>query len=234
MKKIMIAAMVMIGFSSSAQQALGEVQGYVFDKATNESIPYVRVFIKDFDKLYQIDTDDEGMFRISAIPAGTYTLNIRYMDDTIKVEPIQVKMNSLTQLGKIELNLNEIMLGNLIVRPGLRLIEGDLPIPQMTGEEIARSVGKFNPKSLIASMSSEVRLTEDGELVFRGARKGDMIYMIDGIKANDVVNVPSVSIGNMMVYTGALPAKYGDTLGGVVVVETKSYFDLYRAWMAGR
>jgi hypothetical protein len=71
-------------------------------------------------------------------------------------------------------------------------------------------------------------------LVFRGARKGDMIYMIDGIKANDVVNVPSVSIGNMMVYTGALPAKYGDTLGGVVVVETKSYFDLYRAWMAGR
>jgi hypothetical protein len=35
-----------------------------------------------------------------------------------------------------------------------------------------------------------------------------------------------------MVYTGGLPAKYGDTLGGVVVMETKGYFDLYRQWEA--
>ena len=89
-------------------------------------------------------------------------------------------------------------------------------------------------KTLATSMSSEIKVDDDGQLMFRGARKGDMIYMVDGIKANDVVNIPSSAIGNMMVYTGALPAKYGDTLGGVVVVETKSYFDLYRAWMAGR
>ena len=79
-------------------------------------------------------------------------------------------------------------------------------------------------------MSSEVRKTEDGELVFRGARKGDMIYLIDGVKTRDAGSLPGVSIGRMQVYTGGLPAKYGDTLGGVVVIESKSYFDLYRSW----
>lgn len=233
MKNLMIAVLVMMGFSSSAQQALGEVQGYLHDKRTQEELPFLHVFIKDLDKIYQVMSDGDGMFRISAIPAGTYTLQIRYEGDTIKVHPVQVKMNTLTQLGKIELeSVNQ--LETVFIRPTIRLIDGDLPVPQLTGEEIARSVGKFDPKGLIISMSSEVRLTDDGELVFRGARKGDMIYMIDGIKANDVVRVPSASIGSMMVYTGALPAKYGDTLGGVVVVETKSYFDLYRAWMAGR
>lgn len=233
MRKLMIAVLLMTGYSSSAQVALGEVQGYLVEKSTKETVPLTHVFIQDLDKVYQVLSDEDGMFRISAIPAGTYTLQIRYEGDTIKVNPVQIKMNSLTQLGKIELAPVQ-QLGTVYITPGLRLIDGDLPIPQLTGDEIAKSVAKFDPKGLIISMSSEVRLMEDGSLVFRGARKGDMIYMVDGIKANDVVNIPSSAIGNMMVYTGALPAKYGDTLGGVVVVETKSYFDLYRAWMAGR
>ncbi|MBC9811338.1 carboxypeptidase-like regulatory domain-containing protein [Crocinitomicaceae bacterium CZZ-1] len=233
MRKLMIAALLMTGYSSSAQVALGEIQGYLVEKSTKEPVPLTHVFIRDLDKVYQVISDEEGMFRISAIPAGTYALQIRYEGDTIKVDPVQIKMNSITQLGKIELAPIQ-QLGTVYITPGVRLIDGDLPIPQLTGDEIAKSVAKFDPKGLITSMSSEVRIADDGSLVFRGARKGDMIYMIDGIKANDVVTVPSSAIGSMMVYTGALPAKYGDTLGGVVVVETKSYFDLYRAWMAGR
>lgn len=235
MRNWITAVLLMTGFSSSAQEALGEVQGYLYDKSSQEELISAHVFIKDMDKIYQVMSGNDGSFRISAIPAGTYTLQVRYMGDTARVHPVQIKMNSITQLGKLELDFEKMRrLPDFVFKPRLMLIDGDLPIPQLTGDEIARSVGKFDPKSLIVGMSSEVRLTDDGELVFRGARKGDMIYMVDGIKANEVVRVPSVAIGNMMVYTGALPAKYGDTLGGVVVVETKSYFDLYRAWMAGR
>ena len=83
-------------------------------------------------------------------------------------------------------------------------------------------------------MSSEIQRDDDGELSFRGSRKGDMIYLIDGIKSTDVYNVPSCSISKMMVYTGGLPAKYGDTLGGAIVVETKGYFELYREWLSNQ
>lgn len=234
MKKMIVAVLVMIGFSSPAQEALGEVHGYLYDQLNDEGIVSAHVFIKDMDKLYQVMSDEEGMFRISAIPAGTYTLQVRYLGDTMKIHPVTIKMNSITQLGKIGMDFSCTQLDDFIVRPGLTLIGGDFPVLQLTGDEIARTPAKFDPKGLIISMSSEVRLTDDGELVFRGARKGDMLYMVDGVKATEVVRIPSAAIGNMMVYTGALPAKYGDTLGGVVVVETKSYFDLYRAWMAGR
>lgn len=231
---MIFAVLMLIGFSTSAQQALGEVQGYLFDKDTQEELPLVHVFIQDFDKRYQVLTDEGGMFRISAIPAGTYTLQIRYLGDTARIYPVEVAMNSILQLGKVELETQAVKLGGLVITPTINLIKGDLPVPQISRNELQRSVGKFDPAAVITSLTSEVRQTEDGSLVFRGARKGDMLYIVDGIKANDVVRVPSAAIGNMMVYTGALPAKYGDTLGGVVVVETTSYFDLYRAWMAGK
>ncbi len=83
MKKLIFAVLMMIGYSSSAQQALGEVHGYVLDKSNNEAILSAHVFIKDIDKVYQVMTDEEGMFRISAIPAGTYTMYLRYMGDTL-------------------------------------------------------------------------------------------------------------------------------------------------------
>ncbi|MFN6075408.1 MAG: hypothetical protein ACK46Y_07555, partial [Fluviicola sp.] len=83
---------------------------------------------------------------------------------------------------------------------------------------------------MIANTSSDVKKSDDGELVFRGARKGDVIMYLDGVKMTEIQNVPSASIGYVMVYSGAIPAKYGDTNGGVVVMETLSYFDLLREY----
>ena len=47
-----------------------------------------------------------------------------------------------------------------------------------------------------------------------------------------VPTFPAVAISSYSVYTGGLPAKYGDTSGGVIEIETKSYFDLYNQRMA--
>jgi hypothetical protein len=116
----------------------------------------------------------------------------------------------------------------------IRLVYGELPVKELTSKDIVHSANKFDIKALATSMSSEIKVDDDGQLMFRGARKGDMIYILDGIKSNEVYSVPSCSINRMMVYTGGLPAKYGDTLGGAIVVETKSYFDLYRAYMSNQ
>ncbi|MFY8138858.1 MAG: hypothetical protein ACOVMR_12165, partial [Flavobacteriales bacterium] len=57
---------------------------------------------------------------------------------------------------------------------------------------------------------------------------GSVIYMIDGVKIREnVPNIPSCGISRMAVYTGGLPAKYGDTTGGVIVIETKNYLEDY-------
>jgi outer membrane receptor for ferrienterochelin and colicin len=79
-------------------------------------------------------------------------------------------------------------------------------------------------------MKSDVKKGTDGELYFRGSRTGAVQYNIDGVKMGaNAARIPSSAIGSISVYTGGLPAKYGDTTGGVVVIETKSYMDLYNA-----
>ena len=39
------------------------------------------------------------------------------------------------------------------------------------------------------------------------------------------MGIPGIAVGSVKVYTGGIPAAYGDVTGGVIVVETKSYFD---------
>jgi hypothetical protein len=235
MKRWIFAVMITIVSAAYGQGSFGEVIGTVVEKGSGNAVYGAQVFILDQGNKYQAMTDADGRFRISAIPAGRYFVNIKYFGDTMSRIEAKVPMDGFANLGTVrfESGVLEILAVDVVANDGsIKLEYGELPIRELTADEIDKSPLKFDVKGLVSSMSSEVRLTEDGELVFRGARKGDMIYLMDGVKSRDVGSVPGSAIGRMMVYTGGLPAKYGDTLGGVVVMETKSYFDLYRQWEA--
>ena len=67
-------------------------------------------------------------------------------------------------------------------------------------------------------------------LYFRGSRTENMASYIDGVKVSGAVpRVPPSAISSISVYTGGLPARYGDVTGGVVVIETKTYAEMYEA-----
>jgi hypothetical protein len=229
MKNIMILALMILGAGSlNAQNALGEVIGEVIDP-DGEFVYDAHVFIDDvFGQRYQAKTDFDGTFRISGIPVGEYELNIRQLGDTMKGIPVDVPRDGFHQCGSITFEGGIFKLPEVYVNAnGLRLIDGNLPQTTMKAAEIQESAVKFNLEELIGSMSSEIQVTEGGELVIRGSRPGDMLYLVDGIKTAEIGGMPSAAIGSLTVYTGGIPAKYGDTLGGVVAMETQSYFDLY-------
>lgn len=226
-----IGCLFLVSYNSFGQQSLGEVNGTVVDKKNRDVLIEARVFIKDQDRIYQTKTDSDGNFRISAIPAGKYDLNITYLGDTLIVSPISVTMDGICRLGTVEFT-TALELGVVTVTPGIRLIDGDLPVRKITQEDIKNSPVKFDPKALIVATNSDVRLSPDGDLMFRGARKGDMLYLVDGIKLRNAEAIPSCAINSIIVYTGGMPAKYGDTNGGVVVMESKGYFDLLREYNA--
>ncbi len=231
MKKWITSAMLLFSIGVQAQEALGDVVGTIFEN-TNQTIVGAQVFIKDQDRKYMALSDVNGRFRITGIPAGKYEMSIKFMQDTMHGIRVNVPLDGFHNTGNIVFKPNTIELRGVIVKANndMKLVYGSLPVKELTGDEIEQSPVKFSVAALATSINSDVKMADDGELMFRGARKGDMIYMLDGIKGREISNVPSCAIGRMMVYTGGIPAKYGDTLGGVVVLETKSYFDLYREW----
>jgi hypothetical protein len=235
MKKItMIMLLALPGFVK-AQGAMGEVVGTVL-AAKDSSIVYgARVQTESNGTFYRAKTDLDGRFRISGIPAGQYLFSIILGTDTLRDILADVPIEGIENIGNRYLGKSSTMMDDvdvIWVKDQMHLKYGVASEVKISAEDVKRSPVKFNVKAMIAAATTDVRMTDDGELVFRGARKGDMIYMIDGVKTSSVANIPSAAIGGMMIYSGGIPAKYGDTTGGVVIMESKGYFDLYRAWEA--
>ena len=236
MKKLIMITMTLLATGQLfAQGSLGEVIGEVVDAKSGSPVYDAVAYIEENGRVYRARTGPDGRFRISAIPAGTYIMNIRQYEDTMKNIVVNVPMDGFYNAGTMQFRSSMVVLTETYASAGLndvKLIDGNLPVLSITALEIEKSSSKNDIKGMLTMMSSEIRQTDDGDLVFRGARKGDMLYLMDGVKTTSIGTVPSSSIGRMMVYTGGLPAKYGDTMGGVVVMESKSYFDLYRQWEA--
>lgn len=231
MRTLVITLTLLLGGTAFGQGALGDIIGILYNSSAKEGVFDATVVTNSGAALYRTKTDPDGSFRLSAVPSGKYQVYFLVEGDTIYAPRIvDVTPDGIGDLGKVEFTMST--LDGAVVTPNTKII--DLikkdPAVVVSREDWIRSPGKFDTKAMIAGSSSDVRQTEDGSLVFRGARKGDMIFYLDGMKMNDVARVPSAAVGYMMVYAGAIPAKYGDTNGGVVVMETLSYTDLYRAW----
>lgn len=239
MKQLLFLGMLFIGTATYAQNTYGDIIGTLVDKK-NEPIWGAVATTFYGESMFRAQTDIDGRFRISAVPAGTYEVFFVYEGDTIyapnKVDVAPDSYGTLSTVTFAPINdlaqnndsieeLNEVEILQRITLP-----IGEAPMTKLTQKEIKYSPVKNDMKALVAGMNSDVRQSDDGSLVFRGARKGDLIYYVDGVKMNEVFNLPSSALGYVMVYSGAIPAKYGDTNGGVIVVETRSYFDLLREY----
>ena len=122
-----------------------------------------------------------------------------------------------------------IVNGNLLIDPQ------ETSLISLTREQIEKSPNIRNTANLVRDMSAEIKSSEDGELFFRGSRSNGVIQFVDGIKnTGTLYNLPGRAIGSIAVYTGGIPAKYGDTTSGVIVMVPLSYFDLYYAKLAGK
>jgi len=234
MKKLFLSAvgLFMMTFAQ-AQNMNGEIMGKVLDTIANEPLYGVKVWVEVGDsKLFGL-SNFEGRYRISAVPPGTYTVFLKYKSDTIQVANQYVKPDGMCVLNNIVFS-SQLMLSDIDILGGQaaeKIIEiGNERMLTLSPQDIAVSVNRQDVVSLVANMTTDIQRTTDGDLIIRGSRPGDVVYFVDGVKTESLGTVPGSSIGGVTVYTGGIPAKYGDTTGGVIILETKSYFDLYRAW----
>ena len=207
-------------------QTGGTIKGKVFSKDSSKVVPFAIVRMEVAGEIISTKANFNGIYSFFAINAGKYNLTVEAAYGTTTLSGVQV---STDQISQVDIYLTEGIVGEVIIvdwKPKKIDINNNMT---MSIEELEHNINIQSPIDMISDKSSEITKTEDNQLIIRGSRPGDVIYYVDGVKQN-TLTVPGVSIGAMTVYTGGIPAKYGDTTGGVVILETKGYFDLYYAW----
>lgn len=229
--KVLIAILISSMTGLFAQVTTGTISGKVVSEMDGEIIPGCKIWIETESGKRFVASSLDGKYSMDAIKPGVYTVYALCATfDSCIVKNVTINPDAITFL---DLKMPIKSSGTVTVIYTAPVIDPELPRLRIPTAYIAQSPDIRNPLALLSSYSSEIKYVEgSGQVIIRGSRPGDAVYYIDGVKMTDMSSVPGVSIGSLEAYTGGIPAKYGDTTGGVVSLETKSYFDLYNAWLA--
>ena len=206
-------------FVYSNTVATGKITGKVVDKTTKEEIPYVSISIKNNGKIITGKlTDTKGVFEISKIPIGKYSIEVSFMgyitqkkEFTISNKERNIDFGTffleedISQLEAVEIRAETSSIINKIDKK-IIVVGKDLLSAGSTASEILDNL-------------PAVDVDADGSVSYKG-NKGVMIYL-DGkptsISAENLLNqLPANSIEKIELITNP-SAKYSpEGLGGII------------------
>ncbi len=235
MKKsvLLIILGLFVNYLSLAQ---GSIQGTIYGDDGN-TIPGATVEIISGTS-YDIQASDiNGRFKLKPLTPGIYSIKIKSLAcHDVTVTNIVVKADKITFLQDIKLvSDTKIIDIEPVINGGKRLIDPE-ETSVMTIEKttLAKLPGAKSPVDMAVNLSTEVSKNDNNQLIIRGARPGSSSVYIDGVKmeGDNSGSISRFAIGSMEIYTGGVPAKYGDFTGGVIIMHSASYFDLLSEYEA--
>ncbi|MFW6227565.1 MAG: carboxypeptidase regulatory-like domain-containing protein [Bacteroidota bacterium] len=229
LKAVFFVSLFSLTFNGFSQ---GSIQGTVRHAETGETLPGAHAVIKIGKNIIADATDLDGDFWIKPLEAGQYDICISYLGfDTARIENVQVTSNKITRLKDIMIAPIASDLPPVTIKwePPVIDIDGGTKFTMDT-KTYQEMPNKLDIKSTLTAVSTDLSMDQSTRKIhFRGSRADDFIYIIDGIKQRGgEVHIPSGAIKSITIYSGGIPAQYGDFTGGVIVIETLGYFD----WLA--
>ncbi|NNK81383.1 MAG: TonB-dependent receptor plug domain-containing protein [Flavobacteriales bacterium] len=213
-------------------QNFGSIKGKVIDAKTGLAVEFANVWVETGSAPIGSTTDSEGRFTIKPLSPGSYDLHVKDIRYAEYLQAgVHVKNNEITIVPRIELGDNTLNTFKFVdyVEP---LISPDNPSKMtMSWVDLEKRADVRNTGTMIARLVPGVKENAEGDrLHFRGARPQNIATFIDGVKiaGGEIPRLPSNAIKNLTVYTGGIPASFGDITGGVIIIETKGYMDFYR------
>lgn len=226
-----LLTVLMLSVSSLAIAQGTTIRGVVYDKGDGEPVIYTNVIL--LGTTMGAQTDEQGVYNISGVPAGSYTVfctNFGY--DTALVS-ITVKGNEIVT-QKLFLNKKGIELENIDITATReeKKTETSVSMQKITVKDIDRipSIGGSADLAQYLQVLPGVIFTGDqgGELYIRGGSPIQNKVLLDGM----TIYNPFHSIGlfsvfetdvirTVNVFTGGFSAEYGDRLSAVLDVTTR-------------
>lgn len=113
----LLAVIFILKFPNSvfSQNGLSSIEGYVFNKQTNEPIQDVNVYLSN--SIIGVATKNDGSFRLQKIPPGNYELVFSHVGFKQKILSISIREAEFIHFDEIFLDENIIQLDELEVIP---------------------------------------------------------------------------------------------------------------------
>ncbi|CAM3736352.1 TonB-dependent receptor [Mucilaginibacter galii] len=226
--------------NASAGQGPGTLKGRIVEFESSQPLPGASVYIVELRKGMQ--SDNEGYYKFSNVPAGKYTLKVTYISFTTETVQVEVK-------GDKEESFDVKMRGsnalNEVVVSGTRKVRA--PVSHTTDRQVVAEIK--NSQSVVSGISSEqisksadrnaaevvrkiagVTIRDDKFIIIRGMNERyNLTYLNNNIapstelysRAFSLDLIPSRIIDRILVYKSAAPDLLGDMTGGAVKIFTK-------------
>lgn len=214
---LLIAALC---FSVLSAGTTGKISGRVTDKATGEPLPGCNVLVEE--TMYGAATDTDGTYYILNIPPGTYTLAFIMIGyGELRVTNVEVQIDFTTKVNAA-LSVEALQSEEVTVVAERPMIQKDLT--SSTSVVSSREMENL-PVTEVGEVLSMQAGYVDGSL--RGGRRGEVMYMIDGVPMTDsydrssTVDINTSMIQELQVISGAFNAEYGQAMSGIVNIATK-------------
>jgi len=238
MKKQLLLMMVLLIAETIIGQNHGSIKGKIIDNDFKEPLIGATVQTEIGGEIFGTVTDVDGRFTLKPLPSGVYNLKITFVGyASLNVSEVRVTPDRITFENDLVMFLETEMLDSIEITAKGRnpLINADDPgRVTMLQTEIKSRADRRDLKSIVSNLTPGISKSSNGDLHFRGSRAMAFNYYVDGIKMDATTNlsIPSRAISSVSVYAGGIPAKYGDVTGGVIIIETMTYGELYRQWKA--
>ncbi len=229
MKRVLILLLMTLGLSPIMAQT---VKGTLTDSETGEAIPFANVVLDG--TRYGVATDLNGFYLINKMPAGEYTLRVRFVG--YKEYREQITLNKGQTLVKnIVLESEAKTLADVTVtdnRIEERKIQTQVSVEKISATQIQQmpAIGGTTDLAQYLQVLPGISSTGDqgGQLYIRGGSMIQNLCLLDGL----IVYNPFHSIGlysifetdiilNADIYSGGFGAEYGGRLSSVMDITTR-------------
>lgn len=221
-----MAGLLVIGsLSFFGQGSMGAIKGEIL---SSENLPVFGATIKILQGGVLIGgttTDESGRYTYKPLNAGSYDVIVSSFEtQTKKVTNIRISSETTTYVD-VSVSTNTLTEIEIIAYVKPIIDKSFINIKEITSIEFSRmAVDRGNITDAIINISAEVTKDSNGDLHVRGSRGDATAYIVDGVKSPNISGVSALSVENVSIITGGIPAQYGDNTSGVIVVTTKDYF----------
>ncbi len=225
------ALVVTLSFSAFAQRTSGDIEGTVTD-ANGAVVPGASVTVvgKDVGFKRTVTADDDGNYRLTQIPVGTYTVSVEATKGfKAQSAEVNVGINNATRLDfKLTTTVGavvDVVSGENIIDPTETKAQTNFEARQI--DALPKGTGFTSLLKLSVAVRPEPL---GGQYTINGATGPENSFMVDGQETQNYKNgllnanndIPYQAVQEIQVKSSGFEAEFGGATGGVVSAVTKS------------